>query len=132
VLAIGFAAVVFWFSVPEPGAPLSMASVAESWQLPGLPAKDPKKAAEIIAARNLWGIVPPAPEASPSDPAWHFAGVARRGSDRYVLIKFEGKPVQTLKTGDVLPGGAKILEIGEDQLCILINGKRRALGIYRQ
>ena len=42
----------------------------------------------------------------------------------------EGQPEQRLTINDKLPGGSTILKIETDTLCILIDGKKRRLGIY--
>ena len=91
---------------------------------------DLTKAAASIAQRRLWGEV--GADGPRQDPAWHFAGIAGQGKDRFVLLSMAGKPVQTLRVGDSLPGDARILEIGDDRLCILINGQKRALEVYRR
>lgn len=132
LIVIGLSAGVIWQRLPEPEAPKSLTVVAEPWRLPTLPETDLRKSAETITAKNLWGAVIPAQQVPLNDPEWHFVGAVKNGPEHYVLIRVEQNPVETLKVGDSLPGGAKILKIGEDRLCVLVNGKKRALGIYRQ
>lgn len=140
LLAVGVAAGLIWQQVPEPEAPQPARAAAEEWDLPAGTGKnieaDLKKSADAVLSRNLWGVVAAAADPSAltdlTDPPWRFVGVLRNGAERYVLIKIGNKPVANLKVGDALPGGSKILDIGEDRLCVLVNGKKRALEIYRQ
>lgn len=60
---------------------------------------------------------------------WSLTGSYSIGGQSFVLIRFDNKTAEPLKVGDSLPGGARILDIQQDKLCILIDGKRRALAI---
>jgi hypothetical protein len=52
--------------------------------------------------------------------------------NHFALLAIEGQPTSQLQAGDLLPGGAKILAVQQDSLCILLNGKVRSLRIYRE
>lgn len=132
LLVLGVAAGWIWKALPEPRVPGSAAIKAEQWELPAEAEADLKKSADAITGRNLWGTVAAAKEVSLNDPEWRFAGVFRNGEEYYVLISIDKKPAEIRKIGDTLPGGSKILEISEDNLCVLVNGKRRKLEIYRR
>ncbi|MDP2199695.1 MAG: type II secretion system protein N [Sulfurimicrobium sp.] len=132
LLALGVAAGWIWKAIPEPKVPGSAAVAAEQWELPAEAEGDLKQSATVITERNLWGTVVAAKDMPLNDPEWRFAGVVRNGEEYYVLISIDNKPAEIRKIGDTLPGGSKILKISEDRICILIEGKRRALGIYRR
>ena len=66
-----------------------------------------------------------------NDPDWRFDGVTVNGAERRVLVRVAGQAATALKEGDALPGGAKILHIHDDSLCLLINGKKRNLDIFQ-
>ena len=131
VAVVLVAAGIAWYFAPQPEPGSSLILMEDPLQLPSEKSPDPKSAAQVIAQKRLWGEAGAA-TGPQQDPEWHFVGVAASGKDRYVMLKMAGKPVQTLKVGDTLPGGSEILGIGEDRLCILINGQKRALEVYRR
>lgn len=120
-----------WWWVPVPSARRVQPASAEAWSLPLVVRTKPERALETILLTSLWGK-PPAQspvDAPLNTPEWRFAGITVNGAERYVLISVDGQPTQTLKVGDALPGGAKILVIHEDSLSLSINGKKRNLDI---
>lgn len=125
--------IVEWLYVPLPPAPKKAATLAvEPWQLPPLARQEPDKALDTLKKSSLWGKLPEVEAAKPlNDPEWRFMGIVAAGAERLLIIKVEGQPEKTLKVNDLLPGGSKILKIEEDRICILINGKKRSLGIYK-
>jgi hypothetical protein len=127
-------AIVLWFTVPEPVAPKFLTSGSDTWSLPKLPKREPDPLVKIVTDANLWGIVV-APTIGPAvplnTPEWRFVGVFNDGKEPHVMISIDKKPAISLKVGEELPGGAKILKILDDRLCVLINGQKRSLGIYR-
>jgi hypothetical protein len=129
------AAGLSWWFAPGPQTRLQAQSREESWILPVASRANAEKSAEksvaSIAAANLWGATAKmAAEVPLIDPEWRFSGVTARGKEKLVMITIEGQPLQTLKEGDQLPGGAKILQINNDHLCLLIKGKRRKLDLF--
>ena len=59
-------------------------------------------------------------------------GIARSGAERFILLAFEGKPVEMLKAGDALPDGAKIVQIEKDRFFVMTPDKKKlAFGIYK-
>ncbi len=122
-------AISCWFGVPEPVTVAAAPSTADIWALPGVPDNESKKSADAINARNLWGVVV-ATNVVPA-PVWKIMGIARSGSDRFILLAYEGKPVEILKVGDSLPDGAKIAQIDNDRFFVLTDKKKKlAYGIY--
>ena len=129
LLVIGYAG---WSLAPAPIAPKAFGKGAEPWALPEAPKPSLEPAMAILNKANLWGKLPEAEAAgSLNDPEWRFIGVATNGPERFVMIKVEGQPEQRLTIKDTLPGGSRILEIESDRICILINGKKRSIGIYK-
>ena len=131
VVVGAIAAGVAWYLAPQPEPGSSLLPMEDPLELATQQIPDLKKAAQAIAQKRLWGEIG-AGDGPQQDPEWHFVGIAGRGNDRFVMLKMAGKPVQTLKVGDNLPGGAEIHDIGDDRLCILINDKKRALEVYRR
>lgn len=128
--AIGYAE---WLLAPAPAAPKKLRLADEAWELPRLPDAQTDKALAILNRRALWGKLPEKEmvAAPPANPAWRIIGIAGNGAERFVMIKKEGQPEQSLRVNDALPGGSKILKIEQDRICLLVNGKKRILGIYK-
>lgn len=123
------AAVICWFGTPAPALPQAPPQLVEPWSLPQRAEHDSKKSIDTISARNLWGIV--AADA-PKEPEWHVLGIARSGADQFILLAYEGKPVEMLKVGDALPDGAKIVQIEKDRFFVMTPDKKKlAFGIYK-
>ena len=124
------AAAICWFGVSAPTVPQGSAAAPDAWNLPKLPEVQSRRAMDAISARNLWGIV--VASNAPPPPVWNIQGIARSGSDRFVLLAFEGKPVEILKVGDSLPDGAKIVQIDNDRFFVQTADKKKlAFGIYK-
>lgn len=118
-----------WLLAPEPEPPRSAPARAEAWSLPQLPEHDSKKSIESIAARNIWGVVD---EKAAKAPEWNVLGIVRSGADRFVLLAYEGKPVETLKVGDALPDGSVIARIETDRFFVrTVDHKEIAFGMYK-
>lgn len=133
VLMIGGIAYLQWLMVPPPTAPRPVRLAEEAWNIPDQPKFDAKEALDTLNSASLWGkLADTALSASLAPPEWSFLGAIARGQERYVIIKIEGQPEQKLAPGDTLPGGAKILSIESDRLCLLINGHKRSLYIFSQ
>ena len=120
-----------WLALPEPLQPKTVTPAAEPWDL-HVPAKqNTAKAIEEIDIRNLWGVVY-APAAAPPEPKWKVMGIARNGSERFILLAFEDKPITQLKVGDALPDGMKISQIDDDRFFVTTaNKKKIAFGMYK-
>lgn len=66
-------------------------------------------------------------------PNWKIAGVTSVGDDANVLILFDKQTTpETLKVGDLLPGDAKILQITQDDLRVVLNGQIMKLSVRKQ
>ncbi len=130
VLLMMFAAGVSWWLAPEPQPRPRAQAGEEAWKLPVVSRSDSERAIAAIVAANLWGSVQTSAEASLNDPDWRFSGVTVSGQEKLVLLAIDGQPMRPLKAGDELPGGAKILKINNDHLCLLINGKKRKLDLF--
>ena len=120
---------VEWLYAPIPTLPKSLHKDSP-WLLPVVPVAQSETAMKILTKKGLWGALPEVEAEKPlMDPEWRFIGFATNGPQRFVLIKVNGQPEQRLTLNDKLPGGSKILAIENDKICILINGKKRSLGI---
>ena len=116
-------------------------SSEDPWQL-SQPASIASDAAlSEINRAGLWrsAAAPPAallaqdaPALTPSD--WRIASVFSQGGKPVALLIFDEVPLrqQQLRVGDKMPGGAKILAITPDRVCVLLGGKKRSLTIYRE
>lgn len=125
-------AVACWYNIPVPAQPGTTQTVSEPWALPKPAEHDSAKSLDAINTRNLWGIVPPAPVDAVKLPQWRVLGIARRGDDRFVLLAYEGKPVEILRVGDALPDNLKIVKIEDDRFFVLNAKKKKiAFGIYK-
>jgi hypothetical protein len=125
------AATSIWFVTPEPTQPKSISATAEPWSLPKLAENVSKKSLETISDRNLWGIVA-VNAVVIKEPEWRVLGIARSGAERFILLAFEGKPVEMLKVGDALPDGVKIVQIENDRFFVMTADKKKlAFGIYK-
>lgn len=127
---IFIAATSIWFATSVPMSPYAPAPAAESWNLPKPAERDSRKSIEIINARNLWGVI--LASDVPKEPDWHVVGIARNGAERFILLVIEGKPVEMLKVGDVLPDGVKIVQIENDRFFVMTPDKKKlAFGLYK-
>lgn len=124
---------VEWLLVPAPTVS-SRSPGRESWKLPEpLPPHQAERAMEVLASTTPWGRLAGLPDRPPLNPPnWRILGIATRGSERAVLIRIDQQPDRQLGIGDALPGGSTILEIHEDFLCLLVEGKKRMLPLYPQ
>ncbi len=123
---------VEWIISPAPPVPKKMHLADEPWELPRLAEVQAGKALEILNRKSLWGKLPEKEAAAPpKNPEWHILGIVVNGAESFVLIKKEGQAEQSLRVNDMLPGGSKILKIEQDRICLLINGKKRSLGIHK-
>lgn len=133
-LVLTLAAGLSWRLAPEPPAWQPAQRQDASLALPPVAHSRAEKSAEksvaTIVAANLWGSVQTTAAESLIAPEWRFSGVAANGQEKLVMITIEGQSVQALKVRDQLPGGATILRIGDDHLCLLINGKKRKLDLF--
>ena len=109
----------------------------DHWQLPAPPQRpESVTAAALLNGAALWGPAGERPASTAPefvDPRWRVAAVYGRGVDRAALITFlePGKPAVRLKSGDKLPSGHRIAQIGEREICIRIEKKLYRLGVER-
>ena len=129
LLALGVA-LACWFLAPDPQAPSARGAAEVPWALPKVATSENSKSGEYINTRNLWGVVA---ANVPKAPGWTVMGLARSGGDRFVLVSVEGKPaMESLKQGDLLPDGTKIVQIDTDRFYVLTPEKKKvAFGIYK-
>jgi len=135
LLATVLAAIAIWFNAEEPQPPKLHAVQSEDWKLPVIMRQPGGKSIATINANRLWGGSGNASSSGATelnDPEWRISGITQAGDEKMLLITQNGKVLDPpLVVGDVLPGGAKILAIYDDHLCLLIDGKKRKLGIFQ-
>lgn len=122
-----------WQTPPQWPVQLDPVRVEEPWQIAPSREADLKPSLGYLATTTMWGKVEVAKaENEQPDPAWRFMGLMSVGTEKMVMIAVEKQPDRQLRKGDTLPGGAKILEIHADSLCVNIEGKHRRLPLYQQ
>jgi hypothetical protein len=122
-----------WLTVPAVPHIAAATAAPSPWTLPTSEKTDVDAMAARIDAGNPWGIHHEQAEQAPlTPPDWRIMGSAANGDEHLAIIRIEGQAPTTLKVGDALPGGAKICAVDADRLCVVINGKKRNLGIYRE
>jgi hypothetical protein len=120
-----------WWLTPTPANVASNSAPAVAWSLPTLAPKQVEKNVSLINAANFWGAPTlEAAQATLNAPEWRFAGITRNGVEKMVLISIDNQTPQLLKKGELLPGGSRIVEISDDHLCLMVNGKKRRLDIF--
>ena len=66
-------------------------------------------------------------------PNWKIVGVTAVGNEKSVLLLFEKKMVaEPRKVGDLLPGGARIVQISQDELRVALKGQLMKLVLHKQ
>lgn len=146
----GILAAIFWPREPLPG-PRSVKSQEAAWRVPTPMRVDADQALSVINRRPLWALAAPGtPGAAPARPDeppltapdWRIVGTVIDGAQRLVLVSTAStlpplpplpsgspgsalppRPPQTLRVGDALPGGARILEIRSDGVCLSLKGR---------
>jgi hypothetical protein len=122
-----------WRMLPSLPSAASVAMVRESWRLPKPRGEDLERAKQALETRSPWRTVQPAETLAalpPKDPDWRILGVMARGNEKYLSILVEGEPGREVKVGDLLPGGSKLLDIGTETICVLVNGQKRQLNTF--
>jgi hypothetical protein len=107
----------------------------ETWTIPYRKPIDVNGLLYTIAQNRLWGDVgqvEPSNLKSLTPPDWRITGSFSVEKESYVLLSIDNEPLQQLKPGDKLPGGAKILNIFPERICILLNGKKLSLKTYKE
>ena len=145
--AAGVVAAVFWPRDPLPG-PRSVKAQEAAWSVPAPLRVDSDQALSTINGRPLWtlaapgtpGAAPTRPDEPPlTPPDWRIVGTVIDGAQRLVLVgtvpaapvqpaggpglALPPRPPQALRVGDPLPGGARILEIRPDGVCLSLKGR---------
>jgi len=100
----------------------------------------PEQSKEVmtnLADLRIWEVTarqPLPPRKEPlTAPGWKIVGVTSVGNDTNVLLLFDKQiDIEARKVGDLLPGGAKIIQISQDALRIFLNGQYMKLSIRKQ
>lgn len=137
LILFAFAVTAAWvmlrpIALPEPR---SLRAQDEEWRLPDRNKSDTAALVATIEGDKLWGTVPgmaPVDEKPLTAPNWRIVGVVVSGTEKYAMLTVDGQPLQQIKAGEKLPGGATILNMTADRVCILLNGKKRVLKTYKE
>lgn len=137
VIGLIFAVAAAWTMLHPPLLPTTRSQRVQDdeWQLPVLSKPDRQALVNSIDQDQLWGAngLPAVLDEKPlTAPNWRITGILSMGPEHYALLAVEGQPIQQLKTGENLPGGAKLLNITADRICIMLNGKKRVLKTYKE
>lgn len=130
LVAISVLTAVFWYFIPTP-AVVAPSVVAEAFSVPTAPQVDAGIGGRL-AAQPVWGVRKSAAASAATDAPWRFVGAvgARENpKDAFVLVSIDGKDPETRRVGDTLPGGATIVRIRHDQICVRIDGQERTLSV---
>lgn len=137
--AVLLAALAGWALAPLPEEPAPpVLARRDDWRPVELPRRPNLMAAAVeVGTAPMWGARP-APSAAASaavivDPRWRLAGIYGRGSERRVIVSFmaESKHDQTLRVGESLPSGHRIVSIDDNEICIRIGNRVRRLALDR-
>lgn len=151
VLACGLVGVVWgWyasklaFENPMPATTLKAPKRESIFLLPPRPpvalvqpTGQPKEVTANLADLRIWEVsvrqpLPPRKEPMTA-PGWKIVGVTTVSNDTNVLLLFDKQiEIEARKVGDLLPGGAKIIQISQDALRIVLNGQYMELRIHKQ
>lgn len=130
--AIASAAVAALWVTQPPAVPPVAAAGGDFVLAASAPRLDPD-AVEKALKRQIWGLPPTAYSrasqqqaraAEKPAPQWKLTGTYRVGPDAFVLVRQGDKTPDALKRGDTLPDGAKIVDIEEDRIWVMADGKR--------
>ena len=136
-LAVVSAALAALWVTQAPAIPPVAATGSDFLLAAPAPRLDPD-AVEKLLKREIWGLPPTAYSrasqqqaraAEKPAPQWKLTGTYRVGPDAFVLVRQGDKTPEALKRGDTLPDGAKIVDIEEDRIWVLADGKRVLLEI---
>jgi len=119
-------------SLPDPR---TVRTADEEWRLPNRSRPDAEALVTAIEQEKLWGTnnrLPAEVEKPLTPPNWRITGVVSVGAESYALLDTVGQPIQPVKIGEKLPGGAKVLDMTADRLSIFLNGKKRFLKTYKE
>ncbi|AMS31631.1 MAG: hypothetical protein ACK45Y_08370 [Betaproteobacteria bacterium] len=117
--------------------PSTMRSVGadSGWALPSVAPMPANYAGTVrdLAQSKLWGgQVDVAAGANDLVSRWRIAGVTGQRNERYVIIQFGDDRIQQLKAKDQFPDGTVIVEVRENGVCVMLQGKRRLLPLDGQ
>lgn len=109
--------------------------------LPPRPPMAPDQPQEEVLANladsRIWEVTarqPLPPRKEPlTAPGWKIVGVTSVGDETSVLLLFDKQTTtEARKVGDLLPGGAKIVQITQDALRIVLNSQYMKLSVRKQ
>jgi hypothetical protein len=106
---------------------------ADRWSLPRWAPYVAGAKREELARLSLWveeagkrkDVV-----AAAATPPWRFIGTVRDGAKVLAVIELEGKRVQRLGPGDVLPNGAQIVTIASGEISYAEDDSQKTLKLF--
>lgn len=134
------AALAGWVLAPLPeDSAAPVLARGDDWRPPELPRRANLTAAAVeVGAAPMWGAQPAGAVAAASaatieDPRWRLSGTFGRGAERRVIVSFlaQSKRDQTLRVGENLPSGHRIVSIDDNEICVRIGKQERRLALER-
>ena len=132
VAALAAVVAVMWPLVRVPAETGMSPAAMPDFRAVTVPKAQPDKALQLLNTAKPWGTTGVAKAAEPPTPVWRMVGIVRVGDQRSIVLKAEGQPERHFQAGDTLPGGGKVVEIGEDAIIVLAGGQKRTVEIHQQ
>jgi hypothetical protein len=120
-----------WWLIPKPQVTARPLSKADAFVLPTPPPVLPGSLAATVSG-SFFGAAAARADEAVATPPWRFVGAVAAQADPFVLVSFDSKDPEVRRIGDTLPGGARIVRIRHDRICIRLGDSERTLKIYSE
>jgi hypothetical protein len=130
---VGLAAVLATLWVMQPPMIPAATPAGSEFVLAAPASRVEPDAVERALKREIWGLPTAAYSRAAQQQAraaespvekWQLTSTYRVGTQSFVLLRRGDKTPEALKAGDLLPDGAKIVEVQESRVWVLADGKR--------
>ncbi len=135
MLVSGSAGLGWWLAPPLEEPQSLVQARRSSWALRDLPvrAEATPVAGRVMMAPFWGGAEVVAGVQPPENLRWRVAAIYGAEGKRTLRVEFRdpSKPAKTLRVGDYLPSGNKIMEINERDYCVQVDGRGYTMGVER-